>query len=299
LGAEQLKLLRRFTTEIYIFFDGDEAGRRAADRAFPLCVEAELQGKGVFLPQGYDPDTFVREQGQAKLSELIDRAEPLEDFYFARHAPPPGASAFQRAQAAREALTVLKPMTDIVARGALLTQIAQRFGVNEEALRSTVASQDAPRAQTPSPRREVQGPQVMAEAELIQLMLIDRHAATRVAAEGIVSAFQQWKELATEIITAWEETEKLDLGAFLDRLPKAIADRVSKAYAGAVGNPEEEQERERLLRDCITKIRTAQRRSEQERLRGEIQEAEQKGDEVALRLRLRRHQQKGTAAEED
>src|SRR5262249_14030748 len=40
LGAEQLKLLRRFTTEIYIFFDGDEAGLRAADRAFPLCVEA-------------------------------------------------------------------------------------------------------------------------------------------------------------------------------------------------------------------------------------------------------------------
>ncbi|HEV8718844.1 MAG TPA: DNA primase [Candidatus Binatia bacterium] len=301
LGVEQLKLLRRFTSEIYIFFDGDEAGRRAATRAFPLCVEAELQGKGVFLPQGYDPDTFVREHGQAKLSELIDQAEPLEDFYFARHAPPPGASAFQRAQAAREALTVLKPMTDVVARGALLTQIAQRFGVNEEELRSTAASQDAPRAQPPSPapRREVQSPQVIAEAELIQLMLIERRAATRVAAEGVVSAFQQWKDLAADIITAWEQTGKLDLGAFLDRLPKAIADRVTKAYARTVEDPEEEQERERLLRDCIAKIRTAQRKSERERLRWEIREAEQKGDEAALKLRLQRLQQKGTAAEED
>src|SRR5215510_8894966 len=202
LGTEQLKLLRRFTTEIYIFFDGDEAGRRAAERAFPLCVEAELRGRGLFLPQGYDPDTYVREHGSAHLGELIDQTEPLEDFYFTRHAPPPGASAFQRAQAAREALAVLKPMTDVVARGALLTQIAQRFGVNEEELRNTAASQDTPRLQSQPPlqRRAVQSPQVTAEAELIQIMLIDRRAAARVATEGIVSAFQQWQELAAEII---------------------------------------------------------------------------------------------------
>jgi len=75
-------------------------------------------------------------------------------------------------------------------------------------------------------------------------------------------------------------------------------DRVTKAYARE-GEDITEQEREQLLHDCMATIRTAQRRSEQERLRGEIQEAEQKGDEVALRLRLRRHQQKGTAAEED
>jgi len=195
---------------------------------------------------------------------------------------------------------VLKPMTDVVARGALLTQIAQRFGVNEEELRST-ASQDVPRTQTssPAPRREVQSPQVVAEAELIQLMLIDRHAALRVAAEGIVSAFQQWQELATAIITAWEETEKIDLGAFLDRLPKAIADRVSKAYAHEAGDTEGDQERERLLRDCITKVRSAQQKSERARLQGEIREAEQKGDEAALRLGLQRLQQKRTATEED
>ena len=302
LGAEQLKLLRRFTTEIYIFFDGDEAGRRAAERAFPLCVEAELRGRGVFLPQGYDPDTFVREHGSVNLGELIDQAEPLEDFYFARHAPPPGASAFQRAQAAREALAVLKSMSDVVARGALLTQIAQRFGVNEEELRITAASQDAPRPQTSSflpQRRETQSPQVTAETELIQLMLIDRHASTRVAAEGIVSAFQRWKDLAAEIIAAWEQAGKVDLGTFLDQLPKAVADRVTKAYAREVRGAEEEQERERLLRDCITKIRTAQRKSAREWLRREIREAEQKGDETALRLRLQRLQEKETLAEED
>src|SRR6202008_862040 len=102
LGLAQLKMLRNFLLqgEAYIFFDGDEAGRKAATRAFPLCVEAELRGRGVFLPQGEDPDTFVRKYGEDQLRALIENAEPLEDFYFARHVPPPGATAFQRAQAA-------------------------------------------------------------------------------------------------------------------------------------------------------------------------------------------------------
>jgi DNA primase len=102
LGREQLELLPRSTgtREVYIFFDGDEAGRRAATRAFPLCVAAQLRGRGVFL-QEHDPDTFIREHGPTQLTALIDQAEPLEEFYFARHMPPPGASALQRAQAVR------------------------------------------------------------------------------------------------------------------------------------------------------------------------------------------------------
>lgn len=301
LGVEQLNLLRRSTStgEVSIFFDGDEAGRKAATRAFPLCVEAELQGRGIFLPQGYDPDTFAHKHGKAELDALIDRAEPLEDFYFRQHAPAVGASAFQRAQAAKNAVDVLKSMTDVVVRGALLTQIAQRFGVSEEDLRRMATSQDLPGTQTQAPkeRRETPGAQVGAETELLQLMLLDRQAAMRVAAEEVVSAFQQWSELATEIIAAWQKAGTLDPSAFLDRLPRSIADRVTRAYASNV--PEnEEHAREQLLQDCIAKIRGAQRRSGREQLRRELQEAERTGDEAGLRLRLQRLQEGNTHKEE-
>jgi len=294
LGSEQLKLLRRFTSEVYMFFDGDEAGRKAAFRAFPLCIEAELRGRGVFLPQGEDPDTFVRKYGQEQLSALIDQADPLEDFYFAQHAPPPGATAFQRAQAAREAMAVLKSMTDVVARGALLTQIAQRFGVNEEELRrSATATESASRSvnrPTPARREASPSPQITAETELLQLMLVDRQAATQVVQAGILPAFQQWGALAEEVVTAWNEQGAIDLGAFWDRLPKAIADRVTRMFATAEREGET-QAREQLLADCIAKIRLVERKTERERLRREIREVEQHGDEAELRLRLQRLQQ--------
>jgi DNA primase len=294
LGVEQLKILRRATgtEEVYIFFDGDEAGRRAATRAFPLCVEAEMRGRGIFLPQGEDPDTFVRKHGAEALRQLVAKAEPLEDFYFARHAPPPGASAVQRAHAAREAMAILHTVSDVVARGALLTQIAQRFAVNEEELRRMAATPDAPRppaSQQPVKEERFTG-QAAIEAELIQLMLLDRKAALCVAEEDIVPLFQQWGELATEIITAWRQSERIDPSAFLAKAPKKLADQISRAYGRSSGE-EEDATRQRLLFDCIMKLRAGQRKSGKERLLQEIREAERRGDDAAVRLGLQRLQQ--------
>lgn len=317
LTAEQLKLVRRFTREVYFFFDGDEAGLRAASRSFPLCVEAEVRGWGIFLPEAEDPDSFVRRHGRAALEELIAQAEPLEDFYFRRHTPPAGASAFERAQAAREAMAVLKPMKDIVARGALLNQIAQRFGVREEDLRrvdspsqesqasssrqspyressnrqSRHALQRAPRQ--PAPRRDAteMAPQRTVETELMFLMLIDRTFALQAAAENVVSAFQQWGSLAAEIIAAWQAQAQpqIDIGVFLEQLPKGLADRVSRAYGQEVSG-EEAQQREQLFSDCLRRIQTTQRKSARERLQQEIREAEQRGDEAGVMLRLQQLQ---------
>jgi hypothetical protein len=163
--------------------------------------------------------------------------------------------------------------------------------VNEEELRRVVASQELPRTQRQfqPESREPQSTHAAAEAELIQLMLVDRRAAARIAAEGIVSTFQKWRDLATEILAAWQQGERIDPSPFLDRLPKALADRVTKAYARA-GPAADEPEQERLLLDCITKLRGTQRKSEREQLRREIREAEQKGDDAELRLRLQRLQ---------
>jgi hypothetical protein len=128
-----------------------------------------------------------------------------------------------------------------------------------------------------------------AESELLLLMLQSRTIATQVATEGIISAFQKWGQEAAEIVAAWQQTEQIDLSVFLDRLPKALADRVTKAY-GRPEREEDEDERQQLLRDCIAKIRSARGRSGREKLLQEIREAERRGDEAAVRLGLERLQ---------
>ncbi len=295
LTLEQLRLLKRFSTDMYIFFDGDDAGRRAATRAFPLCVEAGLTGRGVFLPQGEDPDSFGQAHGREGLEELVGTASPLEEFYFTQHAPPPGASAFQRAQAAKEAVAVLASMTDTMARGALLTQVAQRFGVSEEELRRrpTQTPQSAPRSSDQQTARPA-GPPTSAELELIQLMLVDRQVVTHVCERNLIPAFQEWGEVAADIVQAWQQQVEpspqagrasIDIGTFLDRLPKRVADRVSNMLAEE-GSEERTATQEQLIEDCTKKIQQVQHKSKRVRLQREIREAELRGDDAGVRQRL-------------
>lgn len=301
LTLDQLRLLKRFTTDLYIFFDGDDAGRRAAARAFPLCVECGLTGKGVFLPQGEDPDSFGKRHGPAGIEELIRDAAPIEELYFSEHAPRPGAPAFARAKAAREAVAVLAPIRDPVARGVLLGQIAQRFGVHEEELRRLRPERTPARTARPAavaPERPAAPYRPSAEGELLQLMLVDARAAAQVEERNLLPAFAEWGEIAADVAAAWRTSPApdagIDVAAFLDRLPKAMADRVSTMLmadeppeAGRDQGEDPARVREQLMGDCIRKIEAGRRRAARARLQQEIRAAEQRGDEAEVRKRLR------------
>ena len=94
LTAAQLRLLRPLGGEqlaVFVFFDGDRAGRQAALRAFGVCAEAGVWGRAAFLPEGFDPDSYTRQHGAAATLALLDAAPSLVDFYFDTPLPP-GAS---------------------------------------------------------------------------------------------------------------------------------------------------------------------------------------------------------------
>ena len=63
LTVDQLRLLSRYTKNVFACFDGDNAGRKASLRALEIFLQAGLLGRGIFIPTGFDPDTLVRERG--------------------------------------------------------------------------------------------------------------------------------------------------------------------------------------------------------------------------------------------
>ncbi len=80
-----LDLLFRFSSELVFCFDGDKAGRDAAWRAIASVFPSLKGGRQVrvmLLPQNYDPDTLVREEGLDKFTERIQSAQVLSDYFF-------------------------------------------------------------------------------------------------------------------------------------------------------------------------------------------------------------------------
>jgi DNA primase len=81
--TENLRRLTRLTDQILFCFDGDRAGRAAAWRALETALPyggGTLQLKFLLLPEGDDPDSFVRSKGPEAFRELADQAAPLSDF---------------------------------------------------------------------------------------------------------------------------------------------------------------------------------------------------------------------------
>jgi DNA primase len=80
LTAEQMTLLARIARRVVVVFDGDGAGQRAAQKAVPMFVDADVDARIARLPTGQDPDDYVRQPGgPAAFRKLLETARPMLD----------------------------------------------------------------------------------------------------------------------------------------------------------------------------------------------------------------------------
>jgi len=134
LTVEQLRVLSRYTKNVIACFDGDAAGRKASMRALQIFLQAGLLGRGIFIPSGFDPDTFVRERGAAAFAELTDKSELLVELYVKEELAElggPTAKIEARMNAAERVAEKLRMIHtafefhEMVRRAALLLQVPE------------------------------------------------------------------------------------------------------------------------------------------------------------------------------
>ncbi len=174
LTVDQLRLLARYTHNIFACFDGDAAGRKASLRALEVFLGAGLLGRGVFIPTGLDPDTLVRDRGAQAFNELIDNAELLVDYFLREQAEAAGTSVNGRARAAERVAEVLRMVANPFEFNLLARKAADFLGVSEELLRKEAqkarGASQAPRHTAASPAARVVRPtssgDAVAQAEI-------------------------------------------------------------------------------------------------------------------------------------
>ncbi|MXZ18082.1 MAG: DNA primase [Rhodothermaceae bacterium] len=84
LTPQQVKLLGRFVKEIQLLYDADTAGAEATERAIDCILQNGLDASVVSLPEGEDPDSFVRKQGADKFKAYLqdETRDWLESFFW-------------------------------------------------------------------------------------------------------------------------------------------------------------------------------------------------------------------------
>ncbi len=128
------RLIKRFATTLFLLFDGDRAGRKAVREAYAVLNKAGLSAHAVTLPEGSDPDSFLREHGTDALRARVTNAptiiEYLIDDAARRVEPNPRAKAESIAKLG----PILAGVESPIERGLYVERVARKFGITDLAL---------------------------------------------------------------------------------------------------------------------------------------------------------------------
>jgi len=302
LTPEQTKLLARYTEEVVVAYDGDNAGESASRRALPLLLAEGLGVRRARFPGSHDPDSLRLEAGEEAVRAAIVGAEDavtaeLDRLIDASAARDPRAQA----KAAHEVGELLRPIPDAILRYSYSRLAANRLEIPVEMLARRVGGGGA---EKPAPGR-ADGPQAGPQEGPAPAPAA-RPSLIRSLEEQVLDLLLQ-EEVRSQIPPVEELPPP---GVFLDIECRNIYEAFCALYAGASRPPDFQTLKSRLgehertvarlakimlerevasgrigLLESLDKLTDRWRRQRIKELHGEINEAQRKGDH-ALRDRL-------------
>lgn len=135
LTLQQIRLIRRFTEHVTLFFDGDAAGIKAAVRGVDLMLEAGIHIKVLVLPPEHDPDSFVQTHSTSEIEAYIAANEKdFVTFKTELYGEEMQKSPVERAALTNELLQTIARIPDPIERSYSVQGVAQALHTDEELL---------------------------------------------------------------------------------------------------------------------------------------------------------------------
>ncbi len=135
LTVEQIRLIRRFTENVTVLYDSDDAGIHAALRAIDLLLPEEMNVKVLLLPDGEDPDSFARNHSLTEIEAYIaDNEKDCILFKAARLTKEAGGDPIKKAQKISELVKTISIIPDSIKRSVYVKECAEMLNVEERVL---------------------------------------------------------------------------------------------------------------------------------------------------------------------
>jgi len=221
--GEHLELIFRNCGEVVFCFDGDRAGRDAAWKALRTALPVMSEGREarfLFLPEGEDPDTLVRQEGEEAFNRRIEQAQPLSAFLFEQLASQVDMQTDEgAAHFGEQAISLLERLPKGIFRERMYQQLEMKLGMLRGSLQQA----------RPTPSRVAQRPR-RSDAQyrlprptplrLVIAMLLDQPSLVRVIDETDAT-WRQWHSpgipLLCELIEIIHTQPHINKAALLER----------------------------------------------------------------------------------
>ncbi|MGB8952880.1 MAG: DNA primase [Candidatus Aminicenantales bacterium] len=275
LTSQQASLAQRFAPRIIINYDGDSAGRAAAQRAISLCFENGIQTQVLILPKNLDPDGFLQKHGREAYSSLMKKSVSGLKFLIdtavqGKHMDIPEV----KTKVLKDILKELENISDSVLRSEYLKKTSEYLSVDEALLRSLTQKKPA------EMQTEIREFLLPAEKRLLQILFEKKDLRPSIFAEMEEEDFRGLKSEAIFKIMIEQQKKEKDL--VFQELKQDIGSALSMFLAQALiekGKTPTVSE----ARDCLRALRIWTKENRIKELQVEIARLEKKGDEEKVR----------------
>jgi DNA primase len=256
LTEQHARALKRYTDEVVLMFDSDSAGQTAMARASEPLLGAGLVIRAAFLPQGHDPDSFIKEKGVESLKIVVTKSPSFFVYYLERLTKLHDAGSERgKLEIARQMLEVISKLPEGVLRSGYVRETARRIDVPEQVLLAELKKTGPRRREVDDDigtgaRIRARTPGSAAEELLLQLMLADDRVIEQVAGRLDVA----WLGGGVEAGLVRRILEKFTANAWngpASIMNDAIEPGSAEALARLLMQPLPQRDHSRAASDCL------------------------------------------------
>jgi DNA primase len=292
LTAEQVKLLKRFSNTVVMVYDPDEAGEAASLRNTDIFIAEDVNVYIAELPAGYDPDSFIQKFGLDEFHKLKKAARNIFDYKIEKLSArfniktPHGKAAI-----AAEMLPTISRISNAVMRASMMTKLSEKLGVEEGALKEElkkVKPEYGARqivAKAVEVKKDARGAQDMILAILLEGGAFIEKARTLLSPEEFKNtSIRDLVKAIFDIAGEGGDINPSRLISHLNNSPEAAA-----LISEAASLSEMMIDKEKVLADCIARIKKDNLKDQLEELRSAMKLAQDSNDDDRLSALIREY----------
>ena len=289
LTTEQIRLLRRYTSNIVMLFDADAAGQAAIVRSLDLLIEQDMNVRVASLAADEDPDSYIRKSGLDEFNKRIQEAQSLFDFklqWLSAQFDPKNIE--QRAEICKQMLATIYKMNNEVVRFGYLKQLGGRLGLPEQVLfnegkklETSLKAQERPAA-----RQAVQPatakPLNAVERQIVSLLISDANLIAVAKASVTPSEFEddRARMILEKLFEFDGDKDNFSVSSFLNSFDDPEVQRIISNISAQEDFPG--QDPRKILVDCILRVKKDRIKEKRQSISELIRQAEVSGDAVRL-----------------
>jgi len=282
LTTHQVSIARNFAPRMIISYDGDDAGTKASVRGISLCFERGVQIKVLTLPDGMDPDSFIRKSGVDKFKSLVQNSTGGLKFLINTLIRKTNLEIpEEKAKVVNHVLTEIEKIANPFIRSEYLKKTSEHLSINEEDLRAMI------RQKSKGGETETKGYFLNAEKRLLQV-LFENSSFTTTIFNNMNE--QDFKGLKSEpILHALSQFFRNGKSPNFNELMKKIDPSLRTLLSEILQETREKPTIEKV-KDYIQALKKHAREKQSEEINAQISKLERSGEQEKILSLLRQRQ---------